>query len=179
MLLPEVRQLEQICFDPCLCVMAVFDRPTELYDHHPGAVQRFVSGVADEPISWMADNQEKGISDAPAVTIHAGPLFSQAHYDTPPEEVAHLLVSAAREHLGTDARLVKAEVKKWRYSRPTSRLPQLCLGAGGAGGQLPPLVICGDAFGDQGAIEGAAMSGEAAAEELMSRMGLRVSKSML
>ena len=60
-----VQSLESVRFEPCLCLMASFDRPTLLKEQNPSAVQGFVNGVAAEPVSWIADNQGKGVRTTP------------------------------------------------------------------------------------------------------------------
>ena len=53
--------------------------------------------VEEGPISWVADNQRKGISPgAVSVTIHASRRFSEEHVDEDPQDIAHILEVAAR-----------------------------------------------------------------------------------
>ncbi|MEL6271562.1 MAG: FAD-dependent oxidoreductase, partial [Chloroflexota bacterium] len=66
-----IAALEHITFNPCFAVMALLDKPGQI--PAPGGI--FMPG---EPISWMSDNQQKGISEPPAITIHAGPEFTRA-----------------------------------------------------------------------------------------------------
>ena len=66
----DLAALTAVRYEPCLAVLAVLDGPSGLPD--PGALD-----PDDGPIDWMADNQRKGISASPAVTIHAsGPVSS-------------------------------------------------------------------------------------------------------
>lgn len=63
-LAPEMRaRLGSIEYARCLAVMAVLNGPSRL--PRPGGL-----APADGPIGWIADNQVKGISSQPAVTIH-------------------------------------------------------------------------------------------------------------
>lgn len=154
--LPEtvITALDAITFDPCFAVMARLDKPSEI--PAPGGI--FMPG---EPIRWLADNQQKGISTEPAVTIHAGPNFTRAHYDGDMDDVALTLIDAAREFLG-DARVVEYQVQRWRYSQPTHMHPARYLYTD----QPAPIAFAGDAF--SGAkVEGAVLSGMAAANKLI------------
>lgn len=155
-LLPErVRgELQQIEYAPCLAVLA------QLYGLSlippPGGL--WFDG---EPVSWMADNQRKGVSAAAgaAVTIHAGPQFSRAHWETPEGEVTAALLAVAAPWLGSVP--VQTQLHRWRYSLPLRVHPERCLVVR----ESPPLVFAGDAFGGP-RVEGAALSGLAAGAAL-------------
>lgn len=146
--------LEAITYNPCFAVLALLDRDSAIPE--PGGI--FMPG---EPISWMADNQQKGVSDVPAVTIHAGPEFTRQHFDDDVEVVAQMLIDAAREQLG-DAEVIEYQVQRWRYSQPQQMHPEKTLFVNSPG----PLAFAGDAF-DGARVEGAALSGMAAAERLI------------
>ena len=146
--------LEAIRFNPCFAVMAILDRPSAI--PAPGGVWP----TTNEPISWIADNQQKGISDYPSITIHAGAEFTRQHWDTDRQQVADKLIEAARPLIG-DAAVVTTSVQRWRYSIPTQLHPEACL----ATTTPAPMLFAGDAF--EGArVEGAALSGLAAAAKL-------------
>jgi len=152
----ERQQLEAISYDPCLALMTSLDGPADVPG--PGGMQ-----IKDEPLDWIGDNQRKGISDLPAITIHAGPEWSRAHFEDDEAEVERQLISFASDQLGTDLSSLVAEssLARWRYSWVTEANPEPVLVASGT----PPLLFCGDAFG-QPKVEGAALSGLAAAEYL-------------
>lgn len=152
----EVRaQLEAVSYGPCLALMAVLDGPGEV--PAPGGVQ-----IKGEPLDWVGDNRQKGVSEVPAVTIHAGPEYSRDHFEDSEEEVTVNLLSLAERWLGS--RPVETSLARWRYSWVENPHPEPCLPAH----EDPPLVFCGDAFG-QPKVEGAALSGLAASEALLSR----------
>ncbi len=116
----------------------------------PGVIQR-----PRAEITWIADNQRKGISpDATVITIHAGPEFSRAHYDAPDADVEPQLRAALNPYLGAGATIAEAQVKRWRYALPLVLYPQRYLKAL----DLPSLYFGGDAFGGP-RVEGAALSG--------------------
>ena len=105
----------------------------------------------------------KGISAIPAVTIHATGAFSRENWERDRDEVAKELIDAAEPWLGTAS--TGYEVHHWRFSKPVRVDPERCVVAVDA----PPLVFAGDAFGDP-RVEGAALSGWAAAEVLATRL---------
>ncbi len=151
---PEIRaRLAAIDYERCLAVMAVLERPSRLPP--PGGV-----APADGPIAWIADNQLKGISAAPAVTIHATHAFSLEHWDGDRQASGRVLLEAAAEWLG--AGIKTFQVHGWRYSKPMRVHEQACVTAS----QSPMLVLAGDAFAGP-KVEGAALSGWAAAEAIL------------
>jgi hypothetical protein len=146
------EQLEAVEYEPCLAVMAVLNAPSKT--PQPGFI-RFDDG----PIAWLADNQAKGISAASAVTIHATPVYSSTHWDDDRQEIGRRLLEVAAPWLASEP--VEFQVHAWRYARPRHEPdhPFLLLD------QSPALLIAGDAFGGP-RVEGAALSGWAAAEAL-------------
>jgi predicted NAD/FAD-dependent oxidoreductase len=148
--LPEIcqRELGPLAYAPCLCGLYRVEGEVTLPE--PGAIQR-----PRAEISWMADNQRKGISpDATVITIHAGPEFSRTYYDAPDAEVEPHLRAALIPYLGEGAIIAEAQVKRWRYALPLVLYPQRYLKAL----DLPSLYFGGDAFGGP-RVEGAALSG--------------------
>jgi renalase len=153
-LAPAMRaRLDAIQYERCLAVMAVLDAPSRIAP--PGGL-----ALHDGPIAWIADNQLKGISAEPAVTIHATHDFSVAHWDLDREESGRILLEAASKYLGAGVKT--CQVHGWRYSKPMSVEGDLCLLAS----ESPPLILAGDAFGGA-RVEGAALSGWAAAAALL------------
>jgi renalase len=128
----------------------------------PGGLQ--LTADTDATFSFIADNQSKGLSAVPALTFHANDSVSEDHYDDPDDTLVTLLLSAAQFYL-KGAEVVTAEVKRWRFARPTVTHPQRCLTVHPA--PSTSLVFAGDAFGEA-RVEGAYLSGLAAAQQLMS-----------
>jgi predicted NAD/FAD-dependent oxidoreductase len=151
--------LERIVYDPCLAVMALLSESAGI--PAPGGVQ-----IKDEPLDWIGDNRQKGISEQPALTVHGGPNWSREHYEDPEDDVTAKLISLASNQLGTDlsALVRETSLHRWRYSWVTESHPEPYL----ATPDGPPLVFCGDGFG-QPKVEGAALSGLAAADYLLGR----------
>ncbi len=154
MLPAEARAaLDEIEYHRCIAVMVLLHEPSGIPS--PGGIQ-----INDEPISWIGDNFQKGISGAYGATIHAAPIFSQTHWETDTIEVAHLLVEASEKWISADVK--KFEVHRWRYSHPIQLHNESCLFVDSPA----PLVFAGDAFAGP-RVEGAALSGLSAAEKLL------------
>jgi renalase len=151
--------LEAVSYDPCLALMVLLDASTGVPE--PGGMQ-----IKGEPLHWIGDNRRKGISEAPAVTVHASPQWSRSHFEDDETEIVNTMISLASDHLGADLApaIVDTSLARWRYSWVTNPHPEPCLVAS----DDPPLLFCGDAFG-QPKVEGAALSGLAAADHLLGR----------
>lgn len=154
-ILPEEwkGRLEAIRYERCLAVMAVLDGTSNLPE--PGGL-----ALNEGPIAWMADNQKKGVSGEAAVTIHATPEFSLEHWEKDRDEAARLLLEAAAPWLGVSVKTV--QVHGWKFSKPVEVEAEACAVVHRA----PMLVLAGDSFcGSR--VEGAALSGWAAAEAVL------------
>jgi renalase len=149
---PDRLRLDAITYEPCLAVLVVLGAHSRI--PAPGGLK-----PSDGPIGWIADNQQKGISPVPAATIHATAAFSARAWARDRDDVARELLAAAAPMLGVATR--DYQIHGWRYARPIGRSPSACLVATGTA----PLVFAGDAFGGS-RVEGAALSGWAAAEAL-------------
>lgn len=110
-------------------------------------------------VSFVTDNAAKGVSAAPAITVHASAAWSEAHWDDDHDRLRVALTELAAPWLG-DALVVEAQVKKWRFATPRSPWPDPCWVADGG-----TVVLAGDAF-DGPRVEAAHNSGLAAAHAL-------------
>lgn len=149
--------LEAIDYDPCIAVMVLLNAAGNI--PQPGGVWH-----SGEPIYWIGDNQQKGISPQhQAVTIHAGPEFSDQHIDDL-DQAGQRLLEAAADWLGGLDNVQDYQVHGWRYSHPQVLYPNECLKID----EPLPLIFAGDAFAGP-RVEGAALSGIAAAEYLLEK----------
>ncbi len=149
----EIRaKLETVSYDPCIALMV---QPMESRIPFPGGLQ-----LAGEPIAWIGDNRQKGISPTASVTIHAGVEFSRAHWNSEDSEVASRLLSAAGAWISSPG--LAFQVHRWRYAKPSALYPAACLTLN----EPLPLAFAGDAFGTP-RVEGAALSGLAAAQAIL------------
>jgi predicted NAD/FAD-dependent oxidoreductase len=139
-----------------LAVMAVLDEEPGLVDGH----RAFGSG----PIGWMADNQKKGVSAVPALTIHSSPEFAEKNLESDPDRwMGKLLLAARPFHEGT---VVKAVAHRWRFAQP-----QTTVDVGAVAIAAPaPVVLAGEVFAEA-RVEGAYTSGKVAAQLMLERVG--------
>jgi hypothetical protein len=140
-------------YERTLALLAVLDRPSAIAA--PGGVQRAA------PFQFVADNALKGVSDVPALTLHADAAWSSAHWDCTNDEVAKELTELARRYLG-DAQVTVCQVKRWRFATPAAIWPEECWSAEDGS----RVVLAGDAFAGP-KVEGAARSGLAAAARIL------------
>lgn len=149
------KRLKGIEFAPCLALLVELEEASKLPP--PGGLQ-----LHGEPIAFIGDNTQKGVSPGTfALTIHAGPLFSETYWDSPDEEVAQLLLDEANYWI--NAPVKRWFLERWRFSIPKEVIEERVLHLPGP----PDLLFAGDAFGGP-RIEGAALSGLAAVEALLS-----------
>ncbi len=145
-------RLESIDYERCLAVMAALEKPSKIPP--PG-----ILSPTEDPIALLVDNQMKGISSTPGITLHATPTFSLKHWDRDRREIGRQLLQAAAAWLGSD--VTEFQVHGWRYSKPihVEQTPCMVLN------EAPWLLLAGDAFGGP-RVEGAALSGWGAAAVL-------------
>lgn len=150
------KALEKIAYAPCLSGLFWIEGEVTLPE--PGALQRL-----EAPVSFLADNQRKGISPkATVITVHANPMMSKIWYTAPKGELVGLFMRALRPFLSKNSSVKEHHIHRWRYALPTVTHPKRTLLANG----LPPLAFAGDAFNGP-RVEGAALSGLAAAKTLI------------
>jgi len=155
---PRARAaLTAVTYERCLAVMAELEGPSRVPP--PGGF-----APPSDLVAWIADNQAKGISSVPAVTLHATDSFSRLWWDRDRRETGSELLRACERWLG--ARVAGFEVHGWLYSRPVT----VAAGPAFVALETPPLVFAGDAFGGA-RVEGAALSGWAAASALQRLVG--------
>jgi predicted NAD/FAD-dependent oxidoreductase len=146
-------------YDRTVTLLAVLDGPSGV---------RAPGGLQDVPgYTFVGDNAAKGISTVPALTLHTDPAWSLANWDADRDEVHHRLLADAGPWLG-GARVIESQVKRWRYATPTRLWADPCWIAD----DERPLVLAGDAFAGP-RVEGAVLSGAAAADSLLDRWGVR------
>ena len=144
--------LRKIRHTRCLALLGILDRSSRLL--HPGAVTH-----PAENIDWLSDNQTKGISDRPAITLHASAEFSERNWEVPTEEWAPDLISSAQEVLG--AEVISFVSHRWGFAKPIQTF--------GATHYHQPaigLTLAGDGFGGE-RVERAAISGLDAAAAII------------
>jgi renalase len=152
-------RLETVRYAKCLALLVTVDRSNLIGS--PGGLQLIER--QDPTFSFVADNQSKQLSTVPALTLHVNDAMSERHYDDPDDSLLPLLMSEAQRYLD-GAGVVAAEIKRWRYARPTVTYPHACLSV--CPSALTQVVFAGDAFGEA-KVEGAFLSGLAAAQSVI------------
>lgn len=161
--LPEpslAGRLAALRYVPTVSVLLVLDRPPAAMPDH-GGVQ-----LTDHPdLGFVADNQAKGISSVPAVTVHLTNARSAEMWESADEELASFASAAAERWLGVAA-VVAHSVQRWRYAGPVDVDPEPTI----VWGRDPVSALAGEAFAGP-KVEGAFLSGLAAADAVHERLG--------
>ena len=152
---PLARRAGEVELAPCWAVMASFEHPLET-----GFDGAFVHG---SPLSWVArDGSKPGRASHESWVLHASPEWSRLHLDLDASEAAPLLLQAFASALGGRAvEPLHLAAHRWRFALPVEPLPEACLID-----RDTLLVACGDWCGGP-RVEGAFLSGRAAAEQLL------------
>ena len=150
---PEIKTaLQKITYHQCIAVLALLAQPSKI--SAPGGIV-----IDDEPLVWIGDNYQKGISPHYGVTLHATPQFSQKYRESDDATIAQLLFDAASTWI--DSSVIEYQVHRWRYSLPATFYTQPYCAL-----QELPLIMAGDAFVAP-KIEGAVLSAMAAANYIL------------
>ena len=159
--LPEfAQQVSQCRLVPCWAVMAAFERRLDLpFD---GAF------VHDSPLTWIARNSSKpGRPHAECWVLHASPEWSTEHIEDAPEPVCDELLAALRQVVKIGSlRTIHTAAHRWRYALPSEPLTAGCLLD-----DATRVAVCGD-WCKAARIEGAFLSGCAAAERIMNAISV-------
>ena len=140
-------------YEPMLAALCVLDGESAV--PAPGGLPLTDHGW----FGFVADNQAKGISSVPALTLHARPGLTAT---------VDALVDAAAPFIGA-ANVVETRLVSWRHGRPKA-----VTGPGCRVVEHDPrlVVVAGDQFGGMPCrVEGAVLSGLAAADEVLTRSG--------
>jgi predicted NAD/FAD-dependent oxidoreductase len=152
-----LNRIKKIQYDPCLALLIRLKTPSNL--PALGALK-----LKDNPVlAWLADNQQKGISPTPSVTLHASPEWSAAQFDANEDSITQAMQEAAKPYIG-ESELLGTQLMRWRYSQPTQVNREdepFCIVQNN-----PLLVIAGDGLGGP-SVEDAMRSGLAAATWLL------------
>lgn len=149
----ELDVLRTVRYERGLATMAILDGPSGLPNN--GACR-----IEDSCISWIADNQQKGISPAvPVVTIHARAEFAEQHWDSADDVRGRLMLEAASAHFQSS--VLEYSCHRWGFTLPLNSYPRPYY-------YNPDfnLILAGDGFGGA-RVEGAALSGLAASRVLL------------
>jgi len=147
-----------ITYDPCLALLVLLDSPGAV--PYPGGLW---PGV--DKIDWIADNFQKGVTQVSgSITIHASADFSRRLWDADDETIIEEMLHASAPWLR--AKVISKKLIRWPYSKPVWTYPDPFWAAD----LEAPLIFAGDAFAGP-RVEGAVLSGLAAADYLLSDPG--------
>ena len=136
--------LASIEYDPCIAVLAMLKTPT--------AIEGGGLLLENQPVAWIADNFQKGISSVPSVTLHASASYSQAHLEEDLQTVGNDLLASVSDWIVPES-IEQVQVHRWRYSLARQRYSHSFYKL-----EHAPVYLAGDAFG-LGNVEGAFLSG--------------------
>jgi predicted NAD/FAD-dependent oxidoreductase len=149
----DAAGLQAIEYDKGLATLAILDGPSGI--PHAGALPLSIA-----PLAWIGDNTQKGISpNVSAVTIHADAAFAAKYWDASDAVRGPLMLEAAAPYL--QANVLEYQCHRWGFTLPKNPWHEPCYHRVDLG-----LTLAGDAFGGP-RVEGAALSGLAAAKALM------------
>ena len=136
--------IAQIEYQPCIAVMAVLKEPTDI-----------VSGgiiLENQPVAWIADNFQKGITETPTATVHASAAYSVERFDDDLQEVAKDMLSSVNQYVKSE-NILSFQTHRWKFSNATKRFEKPFYQI-----ENKNIFLGGDGFG-MGNVEGAFLSG--------------------
>lgn len=144
--------LNSVKYEPCIAIMAVLNRVTEIQN---GGIM-----LENQPVSWIADNFQKGISIKPCVTLHASADFSTENLEGDLNGIAQKMLESVEEFIPKSS-IETFQVHRWRYSLASSRYQSNFYQF-----DDKAIFMAGDGFGI-GNVEGAFLSGLNVAEFIL------------
>ena len=135
---------ESIHYDPCIAVMAVLNQPTDILG---GGII-----LENQPVAWIADNFQKGISQTPTVTLHASAEYSVEYFEDDLQIVAKEMLASVNQYVKAD-NIQSFQVHRWKFSNATKRYDKSFYQV-----ENQNIYLAGDGFGI-GNVEGAFLSG--------------------
>jgi renalase len=135
---------ESIHYEPCIAVMAVLNQPTDILG---GGII-----LENQPVAWVADNFQKGITQNPTATIHASAEYSTKHFDNDLQLVAKEMLASVNQYIKPDD-IQSFQVHRWKFSNATKRYDKPFYQV-----ENQNIYLGGDGFGI-GNVEGTFLSG--------------------
>ncbi len=153
-----IGALREVSYERGLSTLAILDGPSGL--PAPGGLK-----VHEAPLTWIADNQIKGISPkVSAITIHANATFAEEYWHSHNGLRGNLMIEAALPFI--KANIIEFDCHRWGFTTPINPWPEEYF----HNAELH-LTLAGDSFGGA-RIEGAALSGFAAASKVLDSLSI-------
>ena len=147
--------IEAVEYERCFAVLLLLDGPSAV--PVPGGLQ-----FGGPDIAWLADNTMKGLDSGPStLTVHSTPAFAGRYLESPHDEIAQSIISQCQKWLKSG--VADVQVHRWLYSKPANHVGAPCITLEDAFG----LLLCGDCMQAPSRVEGAFLSGLAAADVLL------------
>lgn len=147
------ESLQKVAYDKGLAILLKLSTPSPL--PAPGCMQ-----LQEHPsIAWIADNQIKGISPLPALTVHTTAAFATEMWEEANENKIALVVDELTPLMPIS--IESAQAHRWGYTMPVNPMSEGAF-------TCPTLnvTLSGDALGGP-KVEGSACSGLTAAEQIV------------
>ena len=135
---------DSIHYEPCIAVMAVLNQPTDIVG---GGII-----LDNQPVAWIADNFQKGITQTPTATLHASASYSAKHFDDDLQNVAKDMLSSVNQYVIPE-NVQSFQVHRWKFSNAVERYDKPFYQL-----ENQNIFLGGDGFG-MGNVEGAFLSG--------------------
>jgi renalase len=135
---------ESIHYTPCIAVMAVLHQPTDIFG---GGII-----LENQPVAWIADNFQKGITQTPTATLHASAEYSAKHFDDDLQVIAKEMLSSVNQYIKPQS-IQSFQVHRWKFSNAVKRYDKSFYQL-----ENQNIYLGGDGFGI-GNVEGAFLSG--------------------
>jgi renalase len=135
---------DSIHYDPCIAVMAVLNQPTNIVG---GGII-----LENQPVAWIADNFQKGITQTPTATLHASGEYSTKHFDDDLQAIAKDMLASVNQYI-TPEKIQSFQVHRWKFSNAVKRYDKPFYQL-----ENQNIYLGGDGFGN-GNVEGAFLSG--------------------
>ncbi|MDG2114018.1 MAG: FAD-dependent oxidoreductase, partial [Actinomycetota bacterium] len=154
------HELAAVSYKPTITLMLHLDREPSGFPDHGGAQYN------DHPtLAFVTDNRRKGITGEQAVTVHLSNELSAELWDASDDALLIRALDLVAHHLD-GAGVTDCTVRRWRYAGPVEAHPERTV----VWGTDPLIALSGEAFGGP-KVEGAFLSGLAAAEAIHSALG--------
>jgi renalase len=135
---------ESIYYAPCIAVMAVLNQPTDILG---GGII-----LENQPVAWIADNFQKGITQTPTATLHASAEYSAEHFEDDLQTVAKKMLASVNQYI-KPVDIQSFQVHRWKFSNAVKRYDKPFYQL-----ENQNIYLGGDGFG-MGNVEGAFLSG--------------------
>ena len=149
----DFKKLSSVKYTRCLAALLLLDRPSKI--ELPGIIK-----LQDSDVETIVDNQVKGISKTPSITLHSSPDFANEHWDSDNSKRLPPLIESAQPYINSS--IQNTSVHRWGFAKTLNPISDTHYFM-----EEKSLALAGDGF-IGGRVEAAMLSGLAAAESILS-----------